>query len=208
MTDQPATPRTPSEDATRPAEAVSLSKTTIGPYRLLQCIGEGGMGQVWRAEQISPVRRQVALKLLKAGMDTAHVIARFEAERQALAVMDHPAIAKVFDAGATPEGRPYFAMEYVPGEPITSYCNRHRLSTRERLDLFLKICDGVHHAHQKGVIHRDLKPSNILVTLLDGHPVPKIFYVLHRPLCSDESMPYDCARNTGTTRQSRGMTDV
>jgi serine/threonine protein kinase len=104
MTDQPATPRTPSEDATRPAEAVSQSKATIGPYRVLQCIGEGGMGQAWRAEQISPVRRQVALKLLKAGMDTAHVIARFEAERQALAVMDHPAIAKVFDAGATPEG--------------------------------------------------------------------------------------------------------
>jgi len=174
MTDQPPIPSTTSEGATHPAEAVSESMATIGPYRVLQCIGEGAMGQVWRAAQISPVRRQVALKLLKAGMDTAHVIARFEAERQALAVMDHPAIAKVFDAGVTPEGRPYFAMEYVTGEPITTYCNRHRLPTRERLDLFLKVCDGVHHAHQKGVIHRDLKPSNILVTLLDGRPVPKI----------------------------------
>ena len=132
------------------------------------------MGEVWLAEQTQPVRRQVALKVIKAGMDTAHVVARFEAERQALAVMDHPAIAKVFDAGTTPEGRPYFVMEYVPGEAITGYCRRHRLSTRGRLDLFLQVCDGVHHAHQKGIIHRDLKPSNILVTLLDTRPVPKI----------------------------------
>ena len=173
MTDQPATPRPPTDEITRPADA-SESKVTIGPYRLLQLVGEGGMGQVWRSDQTSPVRRQVALKVLKAGMDTAHVMARFEAERQALAVMDHPAIARVLDAGATPEGRPYFVMEYVPGEAITTYCNRHRLSTRDRLNLFLKVCDGVHHAHQKGVIHRDLKPSNILVTLLDGQPVPKI----------------------------------
>jgi non-specific serine/threonine protein kinase/serine/threonine-protein kinase len=146
----------------------------IGPYRLLQRVGEGGMGEVWLAEQTHPVRRQLALKVIKAGMDTAHVVARFEAERQALAVMDHPAIAKVFDAGATPQGRPYFLMEYVRGEAITTYCNRHRLSTRDRLDLFLQVCDGVQHAHQKGVIHRDLKPSNILVTLLDGRPVPKV----------------------------------
>ncbi len=147
---------------------------TIGPYRLLQCVGEGGMGEVWLAEQTRPVRRQVAFKMIKAGMDTAHVVARFEAERQALAVMDHPAIAKVFDAGATPQGRPYFAMEYVRGEAITAYCHRHRLAIRDRLDLFLQVCDGVQHAHQKGIIHRDLKPSNILVTLLDNRPVTKI----------------------------------
>ena len=155
--------------------APSASKSVeFGRYRLLQKIGEGGMGEVWLAEQPAPIRRQVALKIIKAGMDTAHVVARFEAERQALAVMDHPAIAKVFDAGATPQGRPYFVMEYVRGEPITTYCARQRLSTRERLDLFLQVCDGVQHAHQKGIIHRDLKPSNILVTLLDGSPVPKI----------------------------------
>jgi non-specific serine/threonine protein kinase/serine/threonine-protein kinase len=147
---------------------------TIDGYRLLQRVGEGGMGEVWLAEQVRPVRRQVAFKMIKAGMDTAHVVARFEAERQALAVMDHPAIAKVFDAGATPQGRPYFVMEYVRGEPITTYCKRHRLSTRDRLHLFLQVCDGVQHAHQKGIIHRDLKPSNILVTLLDGRPVTKI----------------------------------
>jgi eukaryotic-like serine/threonine-protein kinase len=147
---------------------------TIGPYRLLRRIGAGGMGEVWLAEQIRPVHRQVALKVIKAGMDTAHVVARFEAERQALAVMAHPAIAQVFDAGATPQGRPYFVMEYVPGEAITTYCNRHRLSTRQRIDLFLHVCDGVHHAHQKGIIHRDLKPSNILVAVQDDLPVPKI----------------------------------
>ena len=132
------------------------------------------MGEVWLAEQTRPVHRQVALKIIKAGMDTAHVVARFEAERQALAVMDHPAIARVFDGGATPHGRPYFVMEYVRGEAITSYCNRHKLSTRQRIDLFLQVCDGVQHAHQKGIIHRDLKPSNILITLQDDHPVPKI----------------------------------
>jgi eukaryotic-like serine/threonine-protein kinase len=147
---------------------------TIGPYRLLQRVGEGGMGEVWLAEQTRPVHRQVALKIVKAGMDTAQVMARFEAERQALAVMDHPAIARVFDGGATPHGRPYFVMEYVRGEAITAYCNRHRLSTPQRIDLFLQVCDGVQHAHQKGVIHRDLKPSNILVTLQDDHPAPKI----------------------------------
>jgi serine/threonine protein kinase/tetratricopeptide (TPR) repeat protein len=174
MTDQPGTPRSSSDVDTRTLDPASQPTLTIGAYRLLQCVGEGGMGQVWRAEQLAPVRRQVALKVLKAGMDTEHVMARFEAERQALAVMNHPAIAKVLDAGATPEGRPYFVLEYVPGEAITSYCNRHQLSTRKRLDLLLKVCEGVEHAHQKGVIHRDLKPSNILVTLLDGQPVPKI----------------------------------
>ena len=132
------------------------------------------MGEVWLAEQTRPVHRQVALKIIKAGMDTAPVVARFEAERQALAVMSHPAIAQVFDAGVTPQGRPFFAMEYVRGEAITSYCDRHKLSTRERIDLFLHVCDGVQHAHQKGIIHRDLKPSNILVTVLDDRAVPKI----------------------------------
>lgn len=131
-------------------------------------------GEVWLAEQLRPVRRQVAIKIVKAGMDTAQVVARFEAERQALAVMDHPAIAKVFDGGTTPEGRPYFAMEYVRGEAITSYCDRQRLSIRERLELFIQLCDGVQHAHQKGIIHRDLKPSNVLVSVADDHPVPRI----------------------------------
>jgi tetratricopeptide (TPR) repeat protein/tRNA A-37 threonylcarbamoyl transferase component Bud32 len=140
----------------------------------LQRLGEGGMGEVWLAEQSVPVRRRVALKLIKAGMDTRQVIARFEAERQALAVMDHPAIATVFDGGATQDGRPFFVMEYVQGEPITSYCDRERLTTRERLELFIQVCGGVQHAHQKGIIHRDLKPSNVLVTIQDNRPVPKI----------------------------------
>lgn len=146
----------------------------IGPYRLLQLLGEGGMGEVWLAEQKTPIHRTIALKLIKAGMDTKTVIARFESERQALALMDHPAIAKVFDAGATPEGRPYFVMEYVPGLPITDYCDKHRLTVRERLELFMQVCDGVQHAHQKAIIHRDLKPSNVLVEEQDGKAVPKI----------------------------------
>jgi len=146
----------------------------IGAYRLLEKIGEGGMGEVWRAEQTEPMRRQVALKVIKSGMDTGQVVARFEAERQALAWMDHPAIAKVYDAGATPRGLPYFVMELVDGEPITAYCDRHRLATPERLELFLQVCEGVQHAHQKGVIHRDLKPSNILVTAHGDRPQPRI----------------------------------
>ena len=148
--------------------------TSIGPYRLLERIGEGGMGEVWLAQQTQPVRRQVAVKVIKAGMDTKQVIARFEAERQALAVMDHPAIATVFDGGATDGGRPYFAMEYVKGEPITTYSDRQHLSTHERLDLFIQVCEGVQHAHQKGIIHRDMKPSNVLVTVQDDRAVPKI----------------------------------
>ena len=132
------------------------------------------MGEVWLAQQSSPVQRRVALKLIKAGMDTREVIARFEAERQALAMMDHPAIARVFDAGETPAGRPYFVMEYVNGEPITAYCDRQRLTTTERIVLFLKVCEGVQHAHQKGIIHRDIKPSNILVETRDGHALPRI----------------------------------
>ena len=146
----------------------------IGRYHLLQKIGEGGMGEVWLAEQKEPVRRRVALKLVKAGMDTREVLARFQSERQALALMDHPAIARVFDAGSTLQGAPYFVMEYVAGVPITEYCDQHRLSTRDRLGLFMRVCEGVQHAHQKAIIHRDLKPSNILVTEVDGHPAPKI----------------------------------
>ncbi|HXN27031.1 MAG TPA: serine/threonine-protein kinase [Candidatus Acidoferrales bacterium] len=146
----------------------------IGPYRMLQLLGEGGMGEVWLAEQKSPIRRTVALKLIKAGMDTKVVVARFESERQALALMHHPNIARVFDAGATPEGRPYFVMEYVPGLPLNEYCDKHRLTVNERLELFMQVCDGVQHAHQKAIIHRDLKPSNVLVVEQDNKPVPKI----------------------------------
>ena len=148
--------------------------TRIGPYRILQEIGEGGFGVVHMAEQTEPLRRQVALKTLKLGMDTKQVLARFEAERQALAVMDHPNIARVLDAGATPAGRPYFVMELVKGVTITAYCEKNKLSIRERLELFLPVCQAVQHAHQKGIIHRDLKPNNVLVTLHDGRPVPKV----------------------------------
>jgi serine/threonine protein kinase len=146
----------------------------IGRYKLLQQIGEGGCGVVYMAEQEEPVRRRVALKVIKLGMDTKNVIARFEAERQALALMDHPNIAKVLDAGATDTGRPYFVMELVRGIKITDYCDQNDLSTRERLDLFIQVCRAIQHAHQKGVIHRDIKPSNILVTMNDGVPLPKV----------------------------------
>jgi eukaryotic-like serine/threonine-protein kinase len=152
----------------------SVVGANIGPYRLLELVGEGGMGEVWLAEQKIPVRRRVALKLVKPGMDTREVVARFQSERQALALMDHPAIAKVFDAGSTPHGRPYFVMEYVLGVPITTYCDEHKLTTRERLELFIRVCEGVQHAHQKAILHRDLKPSNILVSAVDGKPVPRI----------------------------------
>src|SRR6266581_1919189 len=148
--------------------------TMIGRYKLLEKIGEGGFGVVYMAEQQEPVQRKVALKIIKAGMDTREVIARFEAERQALALMDHPNIAKVLDGGATGARRPYFVMELVRGIPITEYCDQNNLSTAERLHLFIKVCQAVQHAHQKAVIHRDLKPSNILVTLHDGEPVPKV----------------------------------
>ncbi|HKB01565.1 MAG TPA: protein kinase, partial [Gemmataceae bacterium] len=148
--------------------------TIIGPYKLLETIGEGGFGVVYMAEQQEPVRRKVALKVLKPGMETAHVVARFEAERQALALMDHPNIAKVHGAGTTPDGRPYFVMELVRGVPITNYCDDHRRTPRQRLELFIGVCQAVQHAHQKGVIHRDLKPSNVLVALYDDKPVPKV----------------------------------
>jgi tetratricopeptide (TPR) repeat protein len=146
----------------------------VGRYRLLESIGEGGFGVVFMAEQREPVVRRVAIKIIKAGMDTRLVIARFEAERQALAMMDHPNIATVLDAGETESGRPYFVMELVKGEPITTYCNRNALSPRERMDLFVQVCHAVQHAHGKGIIHRDLKPSNVLVTMIDGKPLPKV----------------------------------
>ena len=159
---------------TTPSSPLSPTARDIGPYRLLQRIGEGGMGEVWAAEQLRPVRRRVALKIIKRGMDTHQVVRRFEAERQALALMNHPNVARVFDAGETPRGRPFFAMELVKGSPINTYCDRERLGTRERLELMIQVCGGVQHAHQKGVIHRDLKPSNILVSVEDDRPCPKI----------------------------------
>src|SRR5437764_1050960 len=146
----------------------------IGRYKLLEQIGEGGFGVVYVAEQREPVKRRVALKIVKLGMDTRQVVARFEAERQALALMDHPNIAKVFDGGATEAGRPYFVMELVRGLPITDYCDQANLAPRDRLKLFAQVCRAVQHAHMKGVIHRDLKPTNVLVTLHDGTPVPKV----------------------------------
>ncbi|MHC4705000.1 MAG: serine/threonine protein kinase, partial [Planctomycetota bacterium] len=149
--------------------------TKIGRYKLLQLIGEGGFGVVYMAEQEKPIRRRVALKIIKLGMDTKQVIARFEAERQALAMMEHANIAKVLDAGATDTGRPYFVMELVKGIPITEYCDKNSLDTRQRLELFIEVCRAVQHAHQKGIIHRDIKPTNVLVTLRDDDtPVPKI----------------------------------
>jgi serine/threonine protein kinase/tetratricopeptide (TPR) repeat protein len=148
--------------------------TAIGPYKLLQTIGEGGMGTVYMAEQTAPVRRLVALKVIKAGMDSRQVIARFEAERQALALMDHPNIARVLDGGATDAGRPYFVMELVRGVPVTVYCDQYRLTVRERLELFIPVCQAIQHAHQKGIIHRDIKPSNVLIAPYDGRPLPKV----------------------------------
>ena len=148
--------------------------TRIGPYRLLQLIGEGGFGSVFMAQQEQPVSRKVALKIIKLGMDTRQVIARFEAERQALAMMDHPNIARVLDAGATDTGRPYFVMELVRGDPIVAYCDKHNLSIEERLELFAQACTAVQHAHTKGVIHRDIKPSNILVSTHDGRPLARV----------------------------------
>jgi len=170
------TERTLEHGQSLPAETAATANATraIGAYLLGQRLGEGGMAEVWLAEQTTPVRRQVAVKLIKAGMDSKRVLARFEAERQALALMVHPAIAKVYDGGSTSEGRPYFVMEYVPGVPLTEHCDRERLTIRERLELFVQVCEGVQHAHQKAIIHRDLKPSNVLVAMVDGKPLPKI----------------------------------
>jgi len=156
------------------AAAQEQAGAQIDRYKLLEQIGEGGMGTIWMAEQREPVRRRVALKIIKLGMDTKQVIARFEAERQALAMMDHPNIAKVLDAGATEMGRPYFVMEYIKGVPILEFCDREKVDTRARLELFTRVCQAIQHAHQKGIIHRDIKPSNVLVTLHDGVPVPKV----------------------------------
>ena len=179
--DQPDSLLTTQADAARPTLKVDLTDApdeavgqTLGRYKLLERVGEGGCGVVYVAEQTEPVRRRVALKVIKLGMDTKQVVARFEAERQALAMMDHPNIAKVLDAGTTEVGRPYFVMELVRGIKITDYSDQANLSTQERLDLFIKVCQAIQHAHQKGIIHRDIKPSNILVTLHDGVPVPKV----------------------------------
>ena len=156
------------------AVATTSELGSIGRYRLLAKLGEGGMGQVWLAEQSAPFKRRVAVKVIKAGRYDASRLQRFAIERQSLAMMDHPAIAKVFDADSTPEGQPYFVMEYVPGVPITNYCDQKKLAIRERLDLFVKVCQGVQHAHQKAIIHRDLKPSNVLVGGVDGRPLPRV----------------------------------
>src|SRR5262245_300962 len=152
----------------------SLAGENLGDFRMIRRIAAGGMGEVYEAEQLRPLRRRVALKLIKRGLDTDQIVARFTAERQALAVMDHPYIARVFAAAALPDGRPYFVMEYVDGQPIDTYCDQHRLSTPDRLRLFIQVCEGVQHAHQKAILHRDLKPSNVLVSSVDGRPVPKI----------------------------------
>src|SRR5438067_3333611 len=167
-------PPAPTSDFTGAASTAVPAGTVIGRYKLHEQIGEGGFGVVFMAEQTHPVRRKVALKVLKPGMDTRQVVARFEAERQALAIMDHPNIAKVLDGGATPWGRPYFVMDLVKGVPVTDYCDQNHLTPRQRLGLFADVCRAVQHAHQKGVIHRDLKPSNVLVTLHDGTPVAKV----------------------------------
>lgn len=192
------------ENASRLVGKQSGGSKRIGHYKLLQRIGIGGMGEVWMAEQEKPVRRRVALKLIKAGMDTDQVVARFEAERQALAMMDHQNIAKVLDAGTTEDGRPYFVMELVQGISITQYCDQNKLSVNDRLNLFLPVCKAVQHAHQKGIIHRDLKPSNILVTLYDGRPVPKVIdfglakALQHRAKLTDKTLFTEFGQVVGT----------
>jgi len=177
--DQIAEEVSPSEHTvTMQPEAVTAAQLQpgdrVGNYVIREQIGEGGFAIVYAAEQQKPVRRKVALKIIKLGMDTKQVIARFEAERQALAMMDHPNVAKVFDAGATEAGRPYFVMEYVAGVSITDHCDRQRLNIEERLNLFTLVCEAVQHAHQKGIIHRDIKPSNVLVQVEDGKTIPKV----------------------------------
>jgi eukaryotic-like serine/threonine-protein kinase len=170
-------PRTTGQEPAGPgpgAGGEEVGAVLSGRYKLVELLGEGGMGTVWMAQQTEPVRRLVAVKVVKAGMDSKQVLARFEAERQALALMDHPNIARVLDAGTTAAGRPYFVMELVKGAPITRYCDEHRLTPRQRLGLFVPVCQAIQHAHQKGIIHRDIKPSNVLVALYDGQPVPKV----------------------------------
>src|SRR5260370_40007303 len=173
--------------------------TVIGPYKLLQQIGEGGMGTVFMAEQTQPVQRKVALKVIKPGMDSRQVIARFEAERQALAMMDHVNIARVLDAGATESGRPYFLMELVHGVTITKYCDDNCLTPPQRLELFVPVCQAIPHAHQQGIIHRDIKPSNVMITLYDGKPVPKVIdfgvaKATHHMLTERTLFTQDCAQ--------------
>jgi eukaryotic-like serine/threonine-protein kinase len=180
MTDSPDEASKDQTPDREPANTIKLNfpdegiGQKIGRYKILEKVGEGGCGVVYVAEQTEPVRRRVALKVIKLGMDTKQVVARFEAERQALAMMDHPNIAKVLDGGATENGRPYFIMELVRGIRITDYCDQASLPTKDRLGLFIQVCQAIQHAHQKGIIHRDIKPSNILVTLNDGVPVPKV----------------------------------
>jgi serine/threonine protein kinase len=175
--------------------------TLIGPYKLVRQIGEGGMGTVFHAQQLQPLRREVALKIIKPGMDSKLVIARFEGERQALALMDHPNIARVFDAGAT-AGRPYFVMELVDGVPITRHSDTKRLTVKERIELFIPVCQAIQHAHQKGIIHRDIKPSNILVSERDGQAIPKVIdFGLAKALghqLSDNSMMTNLGTVVGT----------
>src|SRR5262245_36675520 len=168
--DRPAADLVDPADTVEEPPAAEGPGTVIGPYRLMEPLGEGGFGVVFLAEQQVPVRRKVALKVLKAGMDSRQVVARFEAERQALALMDHPNIARVFDGGVAPSGRPYFVMELVKGVPITDFCDQNQLTPSQRLELFVDVCAAVQHAHQKGVIHRDLKPSNVLVARHDTTP--------------------------------------
>ena len=175
MTEDATTPpRDPEDQNTEPSSPPSIPHSNIGPYRILATLGQGGMGTVYLAEQEKPFRRRVALKLIKLGMDTEQVIARFESERQALAILNHPHIAKVFDAGVAEQGRPYFVMEYVAGLPINVFCDQRRLSLRERLELFGQACDAIQHAHRNGIIHRDVKPSNVLVSIQDDRPVVKV----------------------------------
>src|SRR5438445_10001309 len=172
--EQPAVAEVPEPAAPSQSAIAEGPGTVIGRYKLLEQIGKGGMGVVFMAEQQQPVRRLVALKIVKPGMDSRQVVARFEAERQALALMEHPNIAHVLDGGETASGRPFFVMELVKGVPITKYCDDHELTPRERLEVFIPICQAIQHAHQKGIIHRDIKPSNVMVTLYDGKPVPKV----------------------------------
>src|ERR1043166_2886394 len=171
-----AGPAVKGEEPTRKLDgtAEAVPAPMLGRYKMLEKIGEGGFGEVWMAEQREPVKRRVALKIIKLGMDSRQIVARFEAERQALAMMDHANIARIFDAGVTDAGRPYFVMELVRGIKITEYCDQNQLPTQERLRLFILVCQAIQHAHQKGIIHRDIKPSNILVALHDGVPVPKV----------------------------------
>jgi serine/threonine protein kinase len=192
------------EDATVPPGLAEPSSKWIGPYKLLQPIGEGGMGTVWMAEQEKPVRRRVALKLIKGAMADKQVIARFEAERQALAMMDHPNISRVLDAGTTETGNPYFVMELVNGIPINEYCDRHKLTPDQRLKLFVPVCKAVQHAHQKGIIHRDLKPDNVLVHLSDGEPLAKVIdfglakALQHQTKLTDKTMFTEFGQVVGT----------